>query len=640
MTLQFRFVLSLMGLVLLLAACDTSEDDNLLNPPLPDSSRVRVVNLVDEPISVTFANYPITTALAPQSISDYQKFLFTGQASLIVARESRRDTLRSQTLSSGSRVTYVVMGDRTHNAILPQQTGSIDQADLLQRRMARIYFINAIPDSTAAYLLRRGCISGDTLFRPIAARTSGSFVETDATSLSLYLFGGKDTALPATTAHLDLTPGTVTYLIAAVNNGRKVLYAVSGSASGSNSPLQEVAAETRTTANVTVLNATADANPITALIKGGATVATDLPPLQISPAASVDACVNPLGDSLVVSSNGSAPATAPIRLAVGTRSLVAVYGTTASPRVLLLGQDLSSPASGKIYVRGVNLSTVLPSASVAIGAGAPSGIAEGYRPFGTLPTGGQSSYTEMPEGNYPFLLRNATTGEFVTAGIEQLTSGYYTLFVVDHSGFPELRLLRDDQVGGVLSDLAKAGTLATFFNMMSDAEATFTIGPLQLPPIAYSYTVSTVLPEGTTTVSSNAGQTTIDPSAGSYMIGATGSSGNRQLIAFKSPVAPPPVGQAVIRFVNGVPDVPQMNIYVGTQAVPPITADFGTPTAQFQQDERKYSFIVTRPGDTTTLARLDGVELIRQHSYVLVIGPKRAGAPDNGLQYGMLMLQE
>jgi hypothetical protein len=226
------------------------------------------------------------------------------------------------------------------------------------------------------------------------------------------------------------------------------------------------------------------------------------------------------------------------------------------------------------------------------------------------------------------------------AGVEHFTSGYYTLFVVDYAGAPELRILRDDQPGTALTSLASAGTLATFFNLMPDTAATFTVGSLQLSPIAYGYTSSTVLPAGVTTIASNAGSTTVDPLAGGYMIGATGSGSNRRVIAFRSPVTSPPESQASIRFLNAVPDAPELNVYVGSTDVPPIVASFGVPTAQFAQEERRYTFIVTRPGDPTVVARLDGIELLKRHSYVLVIGPKYGGASSDGTAYGTLLLQE
>lgn len=639
MTFLSRSLLSLLLLVLLVAGCDTSEDPNLLNPPLPDSTLVRLVNLIPgEDINAVLATYPLSTALGSLQATAFQPFFFTARVNLEIFRANRRDTLRDQALDKSGRLTYFILGTGDRTTFLQELTGKQEELDLAQRNVAKLVFINAIADSpSVSYVLRSGCLSGDTLFRPQSYGTR-SAVETDLTSLSLYLFGTGDSLAPATTARVNITPGTVTYLIAARDNGVRRLYVLSSSSNDNPGALPEAQPETRTEATVELLNANADATPISVGIKGGAQIATDLPSLQISPATTAQACTNPLGDSLAISGS-IASASAPIRLSVGTRTLIVVYDKESSAKALTLNRDVPSPAAGKIYLRGVNVSTVAPLASISVGAGAPSGVAESSRPFGTLGIGEKSRYVELPEGDFPLILRDASTGEFKMAGVEHFTSGYYTLFIIDYVGSPEIRILRDDQPGTSLSPLGSAGTLATFFNMMPDVPATFTIGSLQLGPIAYSYTSSTVLPAGVTTISSNAGETTIDPLAGGYMIGATGSGSNRQVIAFRSPVATSPEAQAAIRFLNAVSDAPELNVHIGSIDVPPITASFGVPTAQFAQEERRYTFIVTRPGDPTVVARLDGIELLKRHSYVLVIGPQRDGVV-GGTTYGTLLLQE
>jgi hypothetical protein len=637
MILHSRFVLFTLALLLIIAACDSSENPNLLNPPPPDSTLVRVVNLVSgEPVDAVLGGYPLAIQLAPFSVGEFRSFLFNDRVSFQAVRPSRRDTLAGELLAAGSRVSYLVLGSPSGGTtVVKATTGNIDETDLTERGVARVVFINAIPDSGVLYQVRRGCASGDTLFNSIAFGASFP-QEVTASSLSLFLFGSHDSLVPAATARIGVTPGRVTYLIAARDNGQIRLFTLTSSAGDLPGALPPAPAETRTEATVEVLNAVSGGGDISVAMQSGGTIANALSPLDISTAATVQACSDPRGDSVVITSNGQ-PTSAPLRLSVGSRTLVAAYGDQNSPRVVALARDAPQAPAGKVYLRGLNVSSVIEHATITVGAGAPATVAEGSRLFGTMNTGTASGYAQLPEGDYPLILRNAESGGFVMAGVENFASGYYTILVVDRAGVPEMVFLRDDIPATSLDALDAPGTLATFFNMMPDLPASFSVGPLTIDSVGYSYTTSTVLPLGVTSISSNAGQTTIDPASGGYIIGATGTGGSHALIAFNSPDGTPTGAMTGIRFLNAVPEISELALFINTvKDAPDATLPYGQPTTQISLDARKYSFIVRRPGDTTTVARLDGVELVASRSYVLVVGP---GTSDStGL--GTLLMQE
>jgi hypothetical protein len=637
MILHSRFVFLIPVLLLLLAACDSAEDPNLLNPPPPDSTLVRVVNLVSgEPIDAVLGGYPLAIQLAPFSVGEFKSFLFNDRVNFLTVRPSRRDTLPGEQLSKGSRVSYFLLGAPAGGTtVVKAITGKIDETDLTERGVARIVFINAIPDSNETYQIRRGCASGDTLFNSI--RFGASFPqEVSTSSLSLFLFGSRDSLVPAATAHIGITPGRVTYLIAARDNGQIRLFTLSTSATDLPGSLPAAPAETRTDATVEILNAVSGAGSISVATKSGGAIATGLVPLDISSAATVQACSDPRGDSIVIIS-GAEQTPAPLRLSVGSRTLVVAYGSPSSPRVVTLARDVPQAPAGKVYLRGLNVSTVIEQATITVGAGAPATVSEGSRLFGAMKTGTASGYTQLPEGEYPLILRNAVSGGFLMAGVENFVSGYYTVLVVDRGGVPEMVFLRDDIPATSLDAMDAPGTLATFFNMMPDLLASFAIGPLTIDSLGYSYTTSTVLPLGVTSISSNAGQAAIDPASGGYIIGATGTGGKRALIAFHSPDGAPTGSMTGIRFLNAVPELPELALFINTvKDVPDATLPYSQPTNQIELDARKYSFIVRRPNDTATVARLDGVELVASRSYVLIIGP---GTSDStGL--GTLLMQE
>lgn len=629
--------------------CDASEDPNLLNPPLPDSTGIRVINLLPEgTVDVGIPGLPIATAVGPAQVSPFSNLLVREQTVVVVRRSLpsvRFDTVYNQTLAQGTRMTYVVLGSPDTTLIRSFGTGQQERADLLANGEARLGFVNGVSD-TASYFIKSGCMSGPILFNntPFGDATPRT-ITTKAPELSLYLFSSAD-SMPVTSARLQMPAGTVSHVIAATIGGRVRLFLLQENTAGVLLP--EAPLETRTTANVALLNALSDGSTLSARIDGASgDFAVNVPALSISPSTEIEACHSLSGDQLLVREQGGAEYRTPISLAVGSNSLMVVYpsDTAGQVRTIILGRDRPSPAGGNVYIRGVNVSTHTGGTSISIGAGAPSPINADYRPFGTLLTGRYTDYVKIPSGAYPFILSSAQTGKFLDGGVETLEPGYYTLFAIDDAGVPSIRILKDDEANASLQTLESNGARVTFFNVMSDANATFTAGPLTLAPLPYSYVYTTLVPYDVKTIGSNAGTVPVDLVAGSYTIGTTGTQSAPRIMAFRSPSDTLPPKIAAIRFLNAVPDAPELPLRIAESRSEPLTMlPFGTPSETFRFDARKYSFFITKGTattgpDTTSLARADGVELLSGRHYLMVIAPKRVTSSSK-TTYEIFFIQE
>jgi hypothetical protein len=642
MRIDVRFLIPFLLLMALLTGCDSSENPNLLNPPLPDSTQVRVVNLVpDGTIDVLFPGMPVATGLAPYRVSPYKGFLQLTPVPLVVRREGRErlDTaLPENNLSQGARITYLVLrGSDTASKAFALAVGKQQIDALISRGTAQVYFINAVDDASS-YYLKEGCQSGPRVFESTPYAGEPKSIEWMGQYISLYLFNGD--SIPITTAHIATPAGSVSYVIAAKRDGAVRLYLLTANGTETGGPILEAPPETESTANVALLNATADAQPISATIAGSVTpIGTGVAPLSIAGPTKVEACIDPLGDSLLIDAGGAAPFKAPISLRVGGHSLVVVYDRVDSAKAIVLNLP-DVPATG-VFVRAVNIAPTAGDVSISIGAGAPNGVSPDYRPFGSLAVGATTDYVALPAGRYPWMLSNASTGKFQGGGVENLSPGYYTLFVVERLGAPSLMIVQDNGSSSSLKPLDEPGVRTTFFNLIPGTKAQFTVGPLLLPDLAYSYVFSTILPLSVNTIGSNAGQATVDPGVGGYVAGLTGSGTDKKLLAFPADTNTPPTGKAAIRFLHAVPDGPELMVRIGKSTDPPADSSFtyGVPTPSFLLDERKYSFFITPKNDTTVLAKADGVQLIAGRHYLVALAPKNPGST-SAEEYTLLVIQE
>ncbi len=622
-------LLVLFALAILMGACDSSEDPYLLNPPQPDSTHVRVVNLVaDEPIDAFVGGLEIAASVPPLTISDTRQFLFPQQVDFIVRRGALADTLKAQQFDRGRTLTYFALGGGDTSILLVKQTSTVEEESLRSEGLTRLVFINAVADGSLLHL-RRDCRTGDTLFRPVPFGANPSLDVSDD-SLSLYLFDSGATD-PLATARVGLERGRVQYIVAAKDaSGGTHLYLLDAATTA----LADAPSETRTDAEVEVLNALGGGS-ISVRI-GSTQLAANLLTMQLGPPTTIAACS--LGnDSLHVSGTGALSIDTVVGLTVGSRNMLVVYGTPDAPGVFVLRRDRAEAPRSSVRIRGVNLLPDHTSAYLEAGAGSPGTTFQNQRLFDNLRYGRVSAFDTVMAGTYPLLIRDAANGQTIGGSVGDLAAGDHTLFIVEKAGHPTIYVTRDDDGSSTIAEFGEPGVPVSFFNVMPDADVTFTVGSLSLPPIAYSYVLQTIVPENVTSISSSVGDLSVDLTSGSYTIGATGSGDAHTAIAVPQTDLPAD-GKASIRFLNAIPGSDAMAVHEADSLGDVIAStSFGQPSAPISREELKYTFVATPDGSTTVLARATGLQVSAGRRYLFVIAPRRtAGTPE----YSVLWLQE
>lgn len=638
MTTLSRFIALLLLLVVGIAACDSSEDPNLLNPPPPDSTQIRTINLLSgETIDFRIGGGTVASGVAPFTATSFSTILIQERTFFVIGRSNRSDTMPNQQLPLGANVTFLVYGRDTLPQFKQLQTSDQDRFDLTATGRSRIIFINTVPDSTL--YLRRGCQSGDTLISGTGFGISTA-VDIPENDISLYLFT-TNLPSPITTARLALSTGSTTYLIAARRNGAIELFTIDA-ASGFAGSLPTVQPETRTQSAVALINAIDGNSTVSASIKGSGTViASGVPTFGVSSEGNVEACQSPSGDSLDLTTSAGQSLSVGIRLSVGGRSFAVLYNNLGITRALVLNRTATQAPSGKARIRVVNVANDGRYALV-LGSGSPRGDSANTRPFGSQLPGEIGSTVDLPAGNYPLLLSDDASGRFVESGMQNLTEGSWTIFIVSNNGIASLRVLREDGNVNGLQPLEIVGRSAVLFSMIPDGNASITLGQLAPSPIGYSYVRYSVIPAAQfqTTLNGVATQA-VDATAIDYVIGATGTMATPQLVVFPQTSGATANNKSTVRFVNAVPTETTLELRessINTDLLR--TSDFGTPSDTIQREERKYSFVVSRPGQQTVLARIDGVELSAGRRYLLVVGSKRTSSANDTLQYRTLWMQE
>lgn len=626
--------------------CDTSENSDLLNPPLPDSTQVRVVNLVSNtPITVTMSTQVVASNVAPYNISTFTPVFFREPFPLYIEGSAIVDTVHNVDLNLVSGLTTLqtlfIVGTPEQRSMIRLLTSNANQAELERTNSGQLYFINAITGSNLT--VRRGCRSGSVLFTALNG-PQVSFETLGAGEYSLYLFESDSTEETAT-AHITVQSGQAQYLIAADMGNGPGLYLLDATA-GTVGPIQAVQPESDVNAQIEFLNAL-DNLPITVSFLGSTTpIIQDLSTRTISPPSTLEVCREPNGDSLVIEPNGLDSALVPMNVSVSSKTLAMIYNDGFRVRLLSLDRAPTPEDPDKIYIRGVNLSPASESAAIVIGAGAPTGVPTDFRPFGALKVGQTSKYTALPQGTYPLTLQQSSTGKFFDGGLQNFTPGHYTLLILEENGAPVLYFIKDDLQGGSPQRLTSFGRNVLFFSMVPGQLVDFqaTSGPLSLnvDSVAYSYVFPTVLPSGMATITSpGVGNINIDLSTSSFVVGATGTGGNQALVSFPSPNVELTSSQAGIRFLNAVPDAGPLDVHIVETQVGPVeaTISFGIPSPSIVREARRYSFSITRAGTDDVVARIDGVELSGNRNYLLIIGPKGVTSSSQ-LSYGTLWMQE
>ena len=134
------------------------------------------------------------------------------------------------TLGQGARITYIVYKDRDASSKALALASTSAQVDALNSRgAAQIYFIDLVDDSSS-YYLKQGCQSGPRVLQSSGYSAPPTSIEWTSRSISLYLFN--QDSMPLATANIQTPIGSVSYVIAAKQNGAVKLFLLTADGSG------------------------------------------------------------------------------------------------------------------------------------------------------------------------------------------------------------------------------------------------------------------------------------------------------------------------------------------------------------------------------------------------------------------------
>lgn len=635
---------------LIVTGCDASEDQDLLNPPLPDSTLVRVVNLTDESdLDLSFGSAAVVTDLAARTTSSYRPFFSLVPFTLTIRGGGIVDTLPNQSLAQGADsrayATYVVVRGGEAHQLMTLLTSEDESTDLADVDMARLYFING--DVDADLSMRRGCRSGTLLFDGFPGAPLVGSTDLAAGSYSLFL-NDDLTAEELTSAQVTLEPGGIYALLSFEENGTTTLSMLridpSDQTTGGLTP---VPTQTSTTARLRVLNALETESIDVGLLGGTTPIAADLPSSTLSPGVDVDICLSSAGDTLVIVDESGDTALSPLRSDVGSESTIVVYDVEGEIRSLLLSPQAPPSDANTFAVRSVNLSDVSGRISIVAGAGAPGDLSTGRAIQSGIDRGTVSSTSFLPSGLYPISAEQSNSSELIDGALHRFGEGRYTIFVTSSGDASRIVMMDDDRADEGLLPLDLPGRRALFFSMVPDRLVDFTIstsaGSYRIPAVAYSYVYSTIVPNETIDVAADGiGSESVSVAATDrgWTIGVTGTSGSYDLMTMTHPTSAPPSGKALVRFLNAVPGTGTLDIRLDKFDGPvEASASYGVPTGPLEKDARRFTFSVTNGGTNDEVARISGVVLTSRRGYMLVIGPP-GPTSTSGLDYGTLWMQE
>ena len=635
-----------LSLVLAAVGCDMSEDEALLNPPLPDSVQVRVINLSEGAIDFSLNEIAAVQSLPPGVSSTFSPFFNRNTFPITISGSGIIDTIQDGRFPTSASIqyhyNYIVAGPNEARRMITLATSSSEREDLEDIGSGRIYFVNAV--SERSFLLKIGCRSGSELFPRIPGPGYGAPQDLPEGEHSLYLFEG-DSATESATARLTLNRGEVIALIAAEENGEVRLYTLPLYApTVTQGPLQLAVPETRNSATIRVLNGLQESTIDVGIVGEPTPIARDVIPFALSQPTSIGICTDVGGDTLMVVTPSGDTSFAPIQISVGGEITAIVFNdANGGVRIATLNRPEGSTDAGTFKVRGVNLTTV-PAVSATAGAGAPAGIIPGLRLFSSPGIGSVTSYMTLPVGLYPLSLEQTSNGTQFSGGLYRFDQGFYTLVALEVNGERSLFVLNESSGSNVLEPLQASGVVLNFFSMVPNELITFegitSLGTIKIENVAYSYVYPGILPNEQVTISATGvSAAQVDLTTSGYTIGVSGES-NKQLLAFPRPTVDIPPGKAAVRFVNAVPGEGMLEIRTDSAAGQiEGSSTFGTPSDSFIKDARRLTLSVTIGGTNEEVARITGVELSQGRHYLLVIGPKGPTSLSN-FRYGTLWMQE
>ena len=374
----FRILVIVAGMAFL-AACDTSENPDLLNPPGSDSTRARAINLAsNDDLNVTIGAQSIATGLSAATTGPDALLFFNDAVAVAFRFGQRSDTLASspipRTVDDEILLSWIGMATPSKTTLATVLTSRIESGTLSSGDQARIYFFHGT--DSAGLSLHQDCPNGPAIFAGVPDVALGGSSDLGVGSYSLYIGGFSG----APSARLELQPGAIVGLalrLKADGTPELVSFDLSPDAP-ERAPIETTMAETITTGQIRLVNGLGDSPIDATMLETSEPVAVGLPTGGISDVAEITPCSGSAGDSLavVVAGNTTHLAVSP---SIGAARTVLVFREDGTLRAQTLAPPTEAE-SGMVRFRAINIATSDSILAVQAGAGAPGTLAGKVRP--------------------------------------------------------------------------------------------------------------------------------------------------------------------------------------------------------------------------------------------------------------------
>ncbi len=632
--------------LLLLTGCDTSESDSLLNPPTPDSTQTRVLNMLGEDgLNVSLGGVKVAAELADRSFSNLTSVSFNTTVPLVLSSPSYADTIQNVSVSTtfGDDLLTTWIGAPSGDSVTAFQLVSRESEveGLVNSSSSRLYFYNGSGVESLSIL--EGCSNGSALF---SGARSNSLINRTAEIFSgtTTLFAkddGNDAVVQS--GQIELQAGDILCIVA-VDDGLGGVTLQSFSLRP-NSPgeLTEIAPEVRTTTDLRIINGI-DGETIDVHLQGSdETIVTGLAPLGVSDNLSITACQGQSGDTLLVVESTGDTSNVPFTGEIGGAQTMVLYRDNLQLGSIVLS-EVEPGGEGEVSLRAANLFSTDTLFSIIAGAGAPGDRSRGSLLFPRLAGRSLSNPIEISAGLYPLALEFASSGEFISGGLQELRAGSYTILILRTEDAPRLLLLNESVDPVTVRPLQLSAVKSVLYSANNGDAVTISfetsLGTMTIPEIAYSYVYPTFLPIESVRISGPFAPENVQVEEDGVLVGWTGTGDEGRLATSARSRANPVSGETTLRVHHAAPSQGPVDFrQESTEGTILASVNYLELSESAPLDARRFSFIVTPADRNDELARITGVQLSDRRNYLMVVAPAGENST-TGRDLSIILIQE
>lgn len=648
----------LLLVVFALVSC-AKESDSLVNPPPKfETVKVRFLNLASDQAE---------RSLIIESQTEIDRIAFAKVSSLVmppadsvfleVRKNGALETKTDLRFRFGRNTTYTFValpspwGSQNPKAVdtIVAFATSITTSTLENEAYVKIF--NGYPDSTVSYSLNLGCPNGTSLASSLYYRKASPMaaVRTGEVPLSITKKTASGDSVLGLFAFNFASKNQYTILITDDGTGKEriqLLDDFNESATALSSPerISERRSEIRT------INFSSE--PVDLEKNPGGTVSQSVVPYFIDGYKQLEACESLSKDTLVVSNSGVTRSRVSLSLEVMERYTVAVFDSAinrSAKAVVVEPLRLSVGRTGKAVVRVVNGDYRQPSISLSAGAREIAsakgedqlrGFRAGDALASALPFGSVGGAIIFNPGPLPLALFTSTEpARLITSSNFTLAAdrNYLLVVYVSPEGEERLTLIEDETTSSSVQP-ADEGVFVQFVHATvgKDFVGVRLDGLFSNAKIAYTGSIATVVPQGTTEISVEGKSHSFNASSRDRVIVvSSGDASNVDIFDITELPLYTESNFYARRYINASKEMSAVDVRNSDSLVIMPSIAYGTRSS-FEKiyQEKKFSLFFSNPQSAEYLARIDDLFLTYNKTYSLIfIGNKSKG-------YGLIIQQE